>query len=97
MRQLGTILIEMESVVNKLSDNGSLTLRMMAFVDRCHEIMITRLWYDTDQHFIDELGHDLTSIYESIMKTSDIASDFYDALGLMIEFLSTMKVLDRTC
>lgn len=97
MRQLGTILIEMESVVNKLSGNGSLTLRMMTFVDRCHEIMITRLWYDTDQRFIDELGHDLTSIYESIMKTPDIASDFYDALGLMVEFLSTMKVLDRTC
>lgn len=97
MRQLGTILIEMESVVNKLSGNGSLPLRMMAFVDRCHEIMITRLWYDTDQHFIDELGHDLTSIYEAIMKTPDIASDFYDALGLMVEFLSTMKVLDRTC
>ena len=97
MRQLGTILIEMESVVNKLSGNGSLTLRTMTFVDRCHEIMITRLWYDTDQHFIDELGHDLTSIYEYIMKTPNIASDFYDALGLMIEFLSTMKVLDRTC
>lgn len=97
MRQLGTILIEMESVVNKLSGNGSLTLRMMTFVDRCHEIMITRLWYDTDQRFIDELGHDLTSIYEYIMKTPGIVSDFYDALGLMIEFLSTMKVLDRTC
>lgn len=97
MMQLGAILIEMESVVNKLSGNGSLTLHMMTFVDRCHEIMITRLWYDTDQHFIDELGHDLTSIYEYIMKTPDIASDFYDALGLMVEFLSTMRVLDRTC
>ena len=97
MRQLGTILIEMEAVVNKLSGNGALTILMMTFVGHCHNIMITRLWYDTDQRFIDELGHDLTSIYEYIMKTPNITSDFYDALGLMVEFLSTMKVLDRTC
>lgn len=96
MRQLAMILIEMESVVNKLKGNA-LSINMMAFVDQCHDSMITRLWYDDDQKFINELSHELVSIYDSIMKTSEITSDFYDALGLMIEFLSTMKVLDRTC
>lgn len=97
MRQLGTILIEMESVVNKLNGDSSLVLDMTGFVNQCHDSMATRLWYDSDQKFINELGRELIPIYEDIMSTPDIASDFYDALGLMIEFLSTMKVLDRTC
>lgn len=96
MRQLATILIEMESVVNKLGGNA-LSINMMAFVDQCHGSMITRLWYDDDQKFINVLNRELVPIYESIMKTPDVTSDFYDALGLMVEFLSTMKVLDRTC
>ena len=96
MRQLATILIEMESAVNKLEGN-TLSLNMMAFVDQCHDNMITRLWYDDDQKFINGLSSELGPIYESIMKTPNITPDFYDALGLMIEFLSTMKVLDRTC
>lgn len=97
MRQLGTILIEMESVVNKLNDGSSLVLDMTGFVEQCYSSMVTRLWYDSDRKFIDELGRELVSIYENIMGTPDTTSDFYDALGLMIEFLSTMKVLDRTC
>lgn len=96
MRQLATILIEMESVVNKL-EGSALSINMMAFVDQCHDSMITRLWYDDDQKFINALSREIVPIYESIMKTPEIALDFYDALGLMIEFLSTMKVLDRTC
>lgn len=97
MRQLGTILIEMESVVNKLNGDSSLVLDMTGFVNQCHDSMATRLWYDSDQKFINALGRELVPIYENIMSISDTASDFYDALGLMIEFLSTMKVLDRTC
>ena len=96
MRQLGTILIEMEAVVNRLEGN-TLSLNMLGFVDQCHDAMITRLWYDDDQKFINGLNRELVPIYESIMKTPNITSDFYDALGLMVEFLSTMKVLDRTC
>ena len=97
MKQLGTILIEMESVVNKLNGDSSLMLDMTGFVNQCHDSMVTRLWYDSDQKFINELGRELVPIYENIMGVPDITSDFYDALGLMIEFLSTMKVLDRTC
>ena len=97
MRQLGTILIEMESVVNNLSGNSALALDMIVFVNQCHDSMVTRLWYDSDQKFIDELSRELVPIYENIMSASDTTSDFYDALGLMMEFLSTMKVLDRTC
>ena len=96
MRQLGTILIEMESVVNKLEGNA-LSLNMLAFADQCHDSMITRLWYDDDQKFINALSREIVPIYESIMRTPEITLDFYDALGLMIEFISTMKVLDRTC
>lgn len=97
MRQLGTILIEMESVVNKLNDGSSLVLDMAGFVEQCYSSMVTRLWHDSDQKFINELGRELVPIYENIMGAPDITSDFYDALGLMIEFLSTMEVLDRTC
>ena len=97
MRQLGTILIEMESVVNKLNGNSTLVLDMTGFVEQCYSSMITRLWHDSDQKFINELGRELVPIYENIMSTSDATSDFYDALGLMIEFLSTMKILDGTC
>lgn len=97
MRQLGTILIEMESVVNKLNADSPLVLDMTGFVEQCYSSMVTRLWHDSDQKFINDLGHELVPIYENIMSTPGITLDFYDALGLMIEFLSTMKVLDRTC
>ena len=97
MRQLGTILIEMESVVNKLNGDSSLVLDMTGLVEQCYTSMVTRLWYDSDRKFIDELGRELIPIYENIMSSPDVTPDFYNALGLMIEFLSTMKVLDRTC
>lgn len=104
MRELGIILTDAMNVAERVEPD-KLKKELIETIDHFNEALVPRIiWVGWDapngtvgSDFASEVERVLLPVYGEVMGSDNLDEKVYDVIGLLIEFIATVKALDAIC